>query len=115
MQLQIIFDRVKEKKTRQKFLRKEVREVLDGNQELEEIETKIKALRERRKQILLAIEQDMKAQTEEIETLKIDIASDMRLLSDAAMSMLMKGERVEVVDQYGNAYDPEFKVDFKKA
>jgi len=115
MQLQIIFDRVKEKKTRQKFLRKEVREVLDGNQELGDIETKIKALRERKKQILLAIEENMTSQIEEIETLKIDIASDTKLLSDAAMTLLMKGERVEVVDQYGNAYDPEFKVDFKKA
>jgi hypothetical protein len=44
-----------------------------------------------------------------------DIAADNLLLSDAAMTMMMKGERVEVQDEYNNVYDPIFQVKFKKA
>ena len=37
------------------------------------------------------------------------------MMTDLAMSMMMKGETVAVKDQYDNAYEPVFKVSFKKA
>ena len=48
------------------------------------------------------------------EDLKIDIASDIELLTDVALSSMMKGESVGISDKYENEYEPVFKVMFKK-
>ena len=52
---------------------------------------------------------------EKLDTLKLDIENDMMLLSDAALTMAMKGEIIEIKDQFENKYEPVFKVMFKKA
>ena len=45
----------------------------------------------------------------------MDIKADSDLMTDAAVTMIMKGERVEVQDEFKNVYDPVFSVKFKKA
>ena len=37
------------------------------------------------------------------------------MLNDLALTPLMKGETVEVKDEFENAYEPTWKVNFKKA
>jgi hypothetical protein len=47
--------------------------------------------------------------------MKIDLDSDMEMISDLALNQLMKGETVKVKDEYEVEYDPLFTVKFKKA
>ena len=49
-----------------------------------------------------------------IEVLKRDIQQDQEALRDIALSTLMNGDTVKVVDQDNNEYEPIFSVKFKK-
>lgn len=113
--IQQIFNRIQEAKKKQKDLKTSYREALSGSPEYQEIGDKLKTLRERKKQVEQTIKDNFSSELTKIDDLQIDIASDMELLSDAAMTQIMKGETVAVVDQYGNNYEPVFKVNFKKA
>ncbi|HAZ29111.1 MAG TPA: hypothetical protein DCY48_05070 [Candidatus Magasanikbacteria bacterium] len=112
--IQEIFDRVQKNKDESKKIRGMYKDSLSTNGEYEEIGEKIKTLRERKKQIELAVRQGMEKELMTLEDLKIDIASDMELLSDLALSELVKGETVAVKDAANNEYEPIFSVKFKK-
>ncbi len=112
--IQEIFNRIQVVKKKQKDIKSSYREVLKQNGEYQEIEEKIKTLRASRKQIEAAIRTDFSADFTKLDDFKIDLASDNELLADAALSTLMKGETVEVKDEYENTYQPVFAVRFKK-
>ncbi len=90
------------------------RDALTTTPEHAEISEKMKSLRERKKQIEQAIKEQFGKEITELEDLKVDIESDTELMSDAALTQLVKGETVEVTDQYQNQYEPVFTVKFKK-
>lgn len=113
-QLQIIFTRIGETKKKMRDIRAAYKDALATSAEYKEVTDKIKTLREKKKQLEYAHKQSFASELAKLDDLKIDLASDMELLSDAAMTQLMKGETVEVEDEYGNKYDPAFKVNFKK-
>ena len=112
--VQEIYARVQKAKKKQKDLRSSFNNALKTSMEYTEAQEKIKTLREKKKQIETAIKDQFAGELTQIEDLKIDIASDMEMLSDAAMTQMMKGETVAVEDEYGNQYEPVFKVTFKK-
>ncbi len=113
--IQEIFNRLEETKRKQKEIRKAYKEALANSSEYQEIVEKIKVLRDRRKQIEDTVRADFSSEFTKLDDYKIDIASDMELLSDAALTQLMKGETVEIKDEYDNKYEPVFSVKFKKA
>jgi predicted nuclease with TOPRIM domain len=112
--LQEIFDRIAKAKARQKEIKSMYKDALATTPEYQEINDKVKAMRERKKQIEQAITEQFGKEITELEDLKVDIESDNELLSDAALSQLVKGETVEVKDQYENQYEPVFSVKFRK-
>ena len=71
-------------------------------------------MRERKKQIETTIKENFSSEMTKLEDLKIDIASDMELISDIAITKLMKGESIEIKDEYENDYEPLINVKFKK-
>lgn len=113
--IQEIFNRMQEIKKKQKDIRSAYKEALDASQEYHEIGDKIKTLRERKKQIENSTKQDFSGEFTKLEDFKIDLESESTLLSDAALSKLMKGETVQVTDEYNNTYEPLFTVKFKKS
>jgi len=113
--IQEIFNHIQELKKRQKDIRTTYKDALDGSSEYKEINEKIKALRMRKKQIEANVKQDFSGEFEKLDEVKIDLESDSVLLSDAALTKLMKGETVSVEDEYNNNYEPVFSVKFKKA
>lgn len=115
MQLQLFFDKVLADIKKKKELNAQWREALQGSQQHQEISEKQKALREKKKQIVESLKEDMGSVIRELEDLQIDMASDKEILSDAALTQLMKGKTVEVQDADGNKYEPIFKVTFKKS
>ena len=112
--LQSIFNRIQEAKKKQKDLKAMYSDALSTAQEYQEIKEKMKTMRDRKKQIEVTIKEQFVSEMTKLEDLKIDIESDMELLSDMAMTQLMKGETLEIKDEYDNGYEPTFKVKFKK-
>lgn len=112
--LQEIFSRVQKAKIRQKEIKEIYRDALTGTPEHQEINDKLKTLRERKKQIEQTIREQFGSELTELEDLKVDIESDTELMSDVALSQLVKGETIEIKDQYENEYEPVFNVKFRK-
>jgi len=113
--IQEIFNRIQEVKKKQKEIKSTYKEALASSAEYVDLCGKMKNLRERKKQIENSVKQDFSSEFTKIEDYSIDIESDNTLLSDAALSKLMKGETVSVTDEYNNNYEPLFTVKFKKA
>lgn len=112
--IQEIFVRIQENKKKLKDLKSMYKDALAGAQEYQEILDKMKTLRERKKQIENTIKQDFASELTKMDDLKIDLLSDQEMISDAAITQMMKGETVAVTDEYQNEYEPSFSVKFKK-
>lgn len=90
------------------------RDALANSQSYQEVVEEINTLKEKKKKIEEGIRDDFRSEFDKLDTLKTDLENDKMLLADAAISQLMKGETVEIVDQYDNKYEPVFSVRFKK-
>ena len=113
--IQQIFDRIQETKKEQKDLKSMYRDALSNSTSLQNIIDELKDMRLKKKEIEDSIKLDFSKELERLDTLKLDIENDSMLLSDAALTKVMKGEIIELTDQYENKYEPIFKVQFKKA
>jgi len=113
--IQEIFIRIQTTKKKQKDIKSSYRDALAASGEYKEISEKIKVLRERKKQIEMAIKADFQSEFTKLDDFKIDLESDNAILADAALSKIMKGETVEVKDEYENKYEPVWAIKFKKA
>jgi len=112
--IQEIFNRVQKIKKEQKDLRASYKDALANSGEYVEIGEKLKTLRDRKKQIEASVRSDMGSDFTKLEDLKIDLESDIEMLSDMALTKMMKGETIEIKDEYDNKYEPVFTVRFKK-
>lgn len=90
------------------------RDALANSHSHQEVVEELNTLKEKKKKIEEAIKDDFRAEFDKLDTLKSDLENDKMLLADAAITQLMKGETVEIVDQYDNKYEPVFSVRFKK-
>lgn len=112
--LQEIFSRINETKKKQKDIRSVYKDALATSLEYKELTDKMKTLREKKKQIEQATKQQFASELTKLDDYAIDLASDQELLSDAALTKLMKGESIEITDEYDNTFEPVFSVKFKK-
>lgn len=112
--IQEIFNRMQDLTKKQKDIKSAFRDALKQSTEYQEIDQKMQALRIRKKQIEGAIKADFSGELTKLDDIKIDMESDRELLTDAAVTQMMKGETVEVTDEYNNKYSPVFTVKFKK-
>ena len=112
--IQEIFDRIQKHKKEQKELKSAYKDALAVSLPYKKIVEEAKELREKKKQMEFSIKEDFVAEFTKLEALEVDIASDVEMLNDLAITQIMKGESVSVTDQYQNAYDPIFSVRFKK-
>jgi hypothetical protein len=112
--IQEVFARIQENKKALKDIKTMYKDMLLNTSGYEESVDEAKTARERKKSIENTVKAQMGSELTQLEDLKIDIESDHELLSDIAMTMLMKGQTVAVTDQYDNEFEPQFKVNFKK-
>lgn len=112
--LQGVFNKIQESKKRQKDLRAMYKDGLMSSGEYQDVLEKMKSLRETKKRIETAVKEQFAHEITELEDLKIDIESDMEMLSDIALSKLVKGESLELTDADQNNYEPVLTVKFKK-
>lgn len=113
--IQELFNRIQTTKKQAKDIRAAYKDALAASGEYVEINEKIKTLRERKKQIETSVKSDFSGEFTKLEDFKVDLESDNTMLADAALTKMMKGETVQVVDEYNNTYAPEFSVKFKKS
>lgn len=111
---QEIFNRIKEKKNEQKNLKDIHRSVLANSQEYQLILEELKELKDKKKKIQSSLESDLKEEFAKIDEIKSYIASDREMLSNIALTQMLKGEKVEVADEHNNKYGPVFSVRFEK-
>ena len=114
MKLQEVFIRINESKKEQKKIRDSYKDVLSQSEEYLRITEEMKTLREKKKEIENAIKLDFSKEFDRLDTLKLDIANDTMLLSDAALTQFVNGDQVEVIDENNQKYEPIFTVKFKK-
>lgn len=113
--IQEIFQHIQESKKRQKEIRQTYKDLLDQAPGYKDLVEELQIIREKKKTVEIAVRQSMASEINQLEDLKIDIDSDMEMMSDIALNKLVKGETVEVSDEYENQYEPIFSVKFKKA
>lgn len=111
---QQVFLALEEKKKRLKDLKKQFADeckAVPGWDEATEEKSMINA---RIKQLRMVAKDNNTDLAVQMDDLKIDIDSDKELLNDILMTKMMKGESIEIVDKYENAYEPQLAFSFKK-
>ena len=68
----------------------------------------------KKKRLEVQIKQDFRSEMENLDRLKQDIQSNNVLISDMALTSLMKGQTITITDENDVKYEPQFSVKFKK-
>lgn len=112
--IQQLFDQAQELKKEQKGIKREYNDALTNANEYEETVEELKKLREKKKQIENLTQQRLGARWQQFEDNKNKIEEISQMITDIAMTTIMEGKTVEIKDQYNNAYEPVYKITFKK-
>lgn len=112
--IQESFDRINQLKKEHKNAKNAYKDALENSENHRKISEELKSLREKKKQIETVIKKDLGDMYQKIEDIDLELKSQKEMIGDIAISSLMKGETVEVKDEYGNFYEPVWSVKFKK-
>jgi DNA repair exonuclease SbcCD ATPase subunit len=113
-EIQEIFNELKEAKREQSEIRAEYKDALGQNQEYQELTEQLEELKLRKKELETISQSQMGSRWDQLDDLKMTVADLRQIQSDIAMTTLMEGKPIEVVDEYNNLYEPNFSVSFKK-
>ncbi len=111
--IQEVFNQIQDKKREIRDIKKMYRDTLDISGEYRELSEKIEQLKAKKKQMEAAAWEEVGSKNK-YETSKLDVKQDREMLTDLAISTLMSGETVKIVDKDNNEYEPKFSVSFKK-
>jgi len=112
--LEEVYARLNAAKKERRELNKMLKDEMKSHARHQEIEETLQTLKEEKK----GIEQDIRSSASDparLDELKLDIQTDTELLSDIALNLYMKNESVEIEDEHGQTWYPQFKVSFKKS
>ena len=112
--IQQLFGELQTMKKEQKEIKREYRDALINANGYEEVSEELKKLREKKKQIESLTQGRMGERYAKLEELKKQCEETEQAITDIAMSTLMEGKAVEIKDEYDNAYEPVYKITFKK-
>jgi len=112
--IQEVFNQIQEVKKQQKTIKTAFRDALNNSGEYKKLVDDLKVMKESKKVLEQSIKEEFKAELDKLDDLKIDLETQNMMLNDIALTKIMNGESIEVVDMYNNAYEPIFSVKFKK-
>ncbi len=112
--IQDVFNELEAIKQEQKSIRKDYRDMLANDGEYQALKDAYDTARIAKKEAELAIQASMGGAYERLEELTKERAALEEMLSDIAMTQLIKGESIELSDAHHNTYEPTYKVTFKK-
>lgn len=113
--IQSVFDRIKGKKQKRKDLQALYKEALGNSKTYQEILEDMERLKDKKLRVETAIRTEFVNEFAQLDRLKEDLSAEEQLLNDMVLSEFMKGQTIELTDEYNNKYEPTFKVAFKKA
>lgn len=111
--LQDIFNRLQEKKKQVSLIRKKYKEELATSGEYIRIREDLERLGAKKKQHETSVKQQAGANFARADELALAVKQDAQMLSDIAITTIMKGESVRIKDDHAE-YEPVFTVRFKK-
>ena len=74
----------------------------------------LNAAKAKKQQIEASLKADLRSELDQLDKFKMDLEADKQILTDITLTKLMKGETVELTDEYDSKYEPIFSVRFKK-
>ena len=107
-----IFEKIQEQRREQRELTASIKDALRNMPEYHDLSDQISRLQLKRAQLENSVTEHTAGK---IDLLKLNIKEGMQTMSDIALTTLMKGESVKLVDSKENEYEPIFSVRFKKA
>ncbi len=96
-------------------IRKDYRDMLANDGDYARIKDAYDAARREKKNTELAIQASMGGAYEKLQELSDQRRALEEMLSDIAMTQLMRGETIELTDDDHNRYEPQYKITFKKS
>ncbi|MEN9558120.1 MAG: hypothetical protein RL141_489 [Candidatus Parcubacteria bacterium] len=110
-----IFKRMSEQKKERKRVQAIYKDLLANSKPYQDAVDALADAKAKKLQIESSIKADVPTELDEIDRLTQSLESDKQLLTDLALTKLMKGETVEITDEQDTKYEPVFSVRFKKA
>ena len=111
--VQDIFARLQEKRQQAKIIAQKYKEELTTSHEYQKVKEELEKLRAKKKTYEKSVKEQAGASFSRLEELKFAIRADAQMLSDVALTSIMKGEPVQVKDQH-TEYEPVFTVRFRR-
>lgn len=112
--MQEVFDRIQEFKKTRKEIGREYRDALAQSSGYEDLKEEIKKLRDKKKALEATVQAEMGVRYEEYDSATREIGNLDQMLTDIAMTNLMKGESINLKDKHNVEYEPSYKITFKK-
>ncbi len=109
-----IFLRLNNAKKDKKTITTIYKEALLSNKPYQDILDALKSVKARKQQMESELKAQMRSELDQIEKLKIHIQNDKSLMTDIALTSMMKGETVELMDENESKYEPVFTASFKR-
>jgi hypothetical protein len=106
-----IFELIQAKKREQRELNKEIQEALETSKPYQDVLEQLQTLRAKK----FRLEDEARGNLDQkIDLLKLHIKEQNQVISDVALTKIMKGESIRITDANKNEYEPVFTVRFKK-
>ncbi len=112
--VQEIFNKIKERQKEQKTLRQIYRDVVANSQEYQNILEEYESIKLKKKKIEENLKNELREEMDKLYSIKTDIESEKEILNQAALTKILRGENIEITDEYNNKYEPIFNIRFKK-
>ncbi|WKZ29200.1 MAG: hypothetical protein QY323_00555 [Patescibacteria group bacterium] len=112
--LEEVHGRLRVKAREKSELQKAFKDELANNPRYQQIAEQLKVLKEEKKSIENQVWAASSADAQKLDLLALDIKSDREMLSELALNMYVKGETVQIVDEFQARWVPKFAVTFKK-
>lgn len=112
---QEIFEKIQRNKLEVKELRDIYRELLSHSIEFQDLQEEMRILKQKKREIEInLLETDFEKESFKLDELNLDTKELKEMLNDIVITKMMKGESVEITDDYDRIYEPTYKVEFKK-
>lgn len=110
-----IFKRMNDEKKERKRIQDIYKDLLANSKPYQDAVDALSDAKTKKQQIEASIRAEMPTEMDELDRLKQSLDANKQMLTDLALTKMMKGETVEIVDEQETTYEPIFSVRFKKS
>jgi len=114
VELKDVFKRINETKKEKRKLSEIYKETLSNSKPYQDALEAFNEAKTKKQQVEAALKAELRAELDQIDKFNESMDADKQLMSDIALTSLMKGETIELTDENDTKYDPVFNVKFKK-